>query len=394
MPILSLPRILFFGSDSLDEFVEQLSLMGVSKTLVVTDKIIRDLGLLDILLGKIRDKVGEIEVFDEVEPEPSFEIVDKGVEVANKFQPDLIIALGGGSVIDTAKGIWVKYENPDFDLEELSPFVWLNLGRKAQLVAIPTTSGTGSEVTLGVVYTKKGENKKIAVGSYEVVPFYSIVDPVFPKSMPSKLTAITGIDALSHVMESYVAVNSNPFTDALGEKALQLIHTYLPRAYKNGNDIEAREKMHIAATMAGMAFSNSGLGIAHGLAHAFGPLFKVPHGFAVGLFIPYVMVFNASKSTDVKMKYGVLAKVIGVSGFSASELFDGLMEEILRLYESVEAPKNLSDLNIDAEEFRNKMDLIVKHAYEDPEIAFNPVPVTPEDLKTICEKVMEGEITE
>ena len=392
MPILSLPRILFFGIDSLDEFSEQLALMNFKRVMIVTDKIIRDLGLLDNLLGKIRDKVEAIEVFDEVEPEPSFEVVDRGKEIADSFQPQLIIALGGGSVIDTAKGIWVKYENPDFNLEELSPFVWLNLGRKAQLIAIPTTSGTGSEVTLGVVLTKKGESKKIAVGSYEVVPFYSIVDPIFAKSMPSKLTAITGIDALSHVMESYVAINANPFTDALGEKAFQLIYTWLPRAYKNGNDMEAREKMHIAATMAGMAFSNSGLGIAHGLAHAFGPVFKVPHGFAVGLFVPYVMVFNAERNPEVKIKYGVLAKVIGVSGFSADELFDGLMEEVIRLYESVEAPKTLSDLEINEDEFRSKMDSIVANAYEDPEIAFNPVPVTPEDLKLICERVAEGEI--
>jgi len=385
MPILSLPRFLYIGEGSLDEFKELLADSGYEKVFIVTDKIITDLKIIDPVI-KMLDELGiTYKIFNEVEPEPSFETVEKATKIVSDFEPQLILAVGGGSVIDAAKSIWVKYENPDFNLEELSPFVWLGLGKKTKLAAIPTTSGTGSEATIGVVLTKKAEKKKIAVGSYEVVPFYTIVDPRFPLTMPQKLTASTGLDALAHCVEAYVSNMSNPFTDALVEKAIELIFVWLPRAYKNGSDIKAREKMHIAAMLAGMAFSNSGLGIAHALGHSFGPLFNVPHGLAVGVFLPYVVEFNGQES-ESRAKYALLGKIIGVSGDNIDQLFNGFLEKMKELYRSINAPLKVRDLGIKEQEYLSKLNLLVQNAYEDPDIAFNPKMVSPEDLEAIFRK--------
>ncbi|MGQ4891855.1 MAG: iron-containing alcohol dehydrogenase [Candidatus Njordarchaeia archaeon] len=390
MPILSLPRMIFMGEGALDEFKEFLVDSGIDSALIVTDKIIKDIGLTKPVIEILEKMNIQYQIFDRVKPEPSFETVEEGGKFAQEVKPQAIIAIGGGSVIDAAKSIWVKYEKPDFNLEELSPFVWLGLGKKCILIAIPTTSGTGSEHTIGVVLSKKKENKKIALGSYEVVPYYTIVDPHFAMSMPQKLTAATGIDALTHSVEAYVSNVSNPFTDALAEKSIELIFSWLPKAYIDGSNRRAREKMHIAASLAGIAFSNSGLGIAHALGHSFGPIFDIPHGFAVGVFLPYVVAFNASKSEEAKTRYALLGKIIGVNGNLIDELYKGFLDEIGKLYERINAPSKIIDLGIDEDEYFSKIDLLVQNAYEDPDLAFNPVMVTPDDLKEILEMAFDG----
>ncbi len=389
MPIISLPRMLFVGRDSFGEFQEVLNDIKPKTVLIVTDKIIKDLGLVE-KVTELLDSLGvKWYIFDKVEPEPSFETVEEGAKIAQELKPSLIISIGGGSVIDAAKSIWLLYEKPNYNLEELGPFEWLGLGEKAKLVSIPTTSGTGSEVTFAVVLTKKEEKKKIAVGNYELVPYYSVVDPMFSSTMPKKLTASTGIDALTHAIEAYVSINANPFTDALAEKALELIFAWLPRAYRDGSNIDAREKMHTAATLAGMAFSNSGLGLAHALGHSFGPIFGIPHGFSVGVFLPYVILFN-SKDEEVKRKYAMLGKVIGVSGSNIDLLFEGFVSKLVELYKSVEAPLTVKELGVKKEDYLRELDVLINNAYEDPDVAFNPVMTSPEDLEKIFKRAYEG----
>ena len=379
------------GEGALDEFKEFFVDSGIKNVLIVTDKIVNDLGLTKPVVQILENMGIQYSIFDKVEPEPSFEIVEEGGKFAQSVNPQAIIAIGGGSVIDAAKSIWVKYENQEFNLEELSPFVWMGLGKKTILIAIPTTSGTGSENTFAVVLSKKKENKKIALGSYELVPYYTIIDPLFAMSMPQRLTATTGIDALTHSVEAYVSNNSNPFTDALAEKSLELIFSWLPKAYIDGSNKRAREKMHIAASLAGISFSNSGLGIAHALGHSFGPIFGIPHGFAVGVFLPYVVAFNASRSDEAKTRYALLGKIIGVTGDTIDELYNGFLDELEKLYKKVNAPTKIKDLGIGKEEYFAKIDLLVQNAYEDPDVAFNPVMVMPDDLKEILEIAYEGE---
>lgn len=369
------PSKIAFGEDALDALNE---LKG-KRALIITDRIISDLGYTKLIEKGLREGGFDVKCFDGVEPEPSTDVIYRALEVANEFQPDWFIAIGGGSSMDTAKATWVLYERPDKRIEEISPLEPLGLRRKARLVCIPTTSGTGSESTWAIVVTDKRDLRKMELASREVLPDLVILDPKLVISMPPRLTAETGIDALTHAIEAYVSTWRNDFSDALAEKAVELIFEYLPRAYRNGDDLEARDKMHCAADMAGMAFSNSQIGIAHALGHAFGAVFHVPHGRSVALFLPYSIQYNWSHASE---RYERLAEKAGLN--------TRLDQAVLNLLKELEQPSAVEKLNISKDDYYGKIDMMVSRVMESTAIVANPRAVDEGGCRKLLEYAYEG----
>ena len=300
-----------------------------------------------------------------------------------------IVAVGGGSVIDAAKAGWLVYENPSADLETVNPFTRYGLGRRARLVAVPTTSGTGSDVSFGVVLTKRlnGGRRKLAMGSPELVPYATVLDPYIVRDLPRHLTLYTGVDALAHAVEAYVANTANHFSDALAEKAVQLIFTNLPRVLESPGDEQARLAMHVAATMAGMAFTASGLGLAHAIAHALGPRLGLHHGLSVGLALPYVIDYNSTASDQAKAKYEKLKRVLeGLVGLPSRPSF---RDHVLALYDDVGFPKKVSELESppSRSEWERMIRDVAEEAMQDPELAFNPAPVGVEEVVELLRRM-------
>ncbi|MFX1235566.1 MAG: iron-containing alcohol dehydrogenase, partial [Promethearchaeota archaeon] len=307
------PNIVY-GEDALD-FLENIA---GGKCFIITDKNIESLGYTKILTNKL-DKLGKVsELFTEVEPDPKEEILLKAKESCLTYKPDLIIALGGGSVIDTAKGVWAMYEFPEFGIDDLHIFniSLYELGKKAKLIAIPTTSGTGADATYAAVISRYNDGvwQKLIQAHRGLVPTYSILDPIFPLGMPSSLTLDTAMDVLAHAIEALIANGRNEFGNALATKAIELIFSYLPIAYKNGKNKEARDYLHQAATMGGLAFGNANLHIGHTTGHCLGAVFQTPHGRCVGLMLKYVTQYclnNPDKTDPSTEIYAKLAKQLG-----------------------------------------------------------------------------------
>jgi len=385
MHIFSLPRLIYYGLDSIDMIKELLTNMKWNRILVITDKTMRDLGALDRVLKVLNEFT--VKVYDEVEPEPYFETAEDASILAIEFKPNVIIALGGGSVIDVAKAVWVKYERPDYDLHSISPFEWIGVGRKCQLIAIPTTSGTGSDATLGIVLSEKVKvgKRKIALGSLEVVPYATILDPNFPKSMPRKLTVSTGVDALAHSIEALVSTEATDFTDALALKSIEIIFVHLPRVLEDPENLDSRTKIHLAATMAGIAFSNSGLGIAHAIAHAVGPVAKLPHGTMVGIVLPYAVKFNY-EDESARLKYDILLRYLNsMIDVKAKDIIDAL----LNFYDIIGQAKNVREAGGDVEKVKANIEKVVADTLQDPDLAFNPRFCSEEDIKDIIDELLE-----
>lgn len=391
MQWFKVPEKIYFEAGSI-QYLEKMP--DIQRAFIVTDESMIKLGYVDKILYHLRKRQQYVhsEIFSEVESDPSFDTIKKGVKAMESFQPDVVIALGGGSPIDAAKGMWLFYEHPDADAEGLKlkfmdirkrTYKFPKLGVKCKMVAIPTTSGTGSEVTSFAVITDKEKNKKYPLADYELTPDVAIVDPDLVMSLPKSITADTGMDVLTHAIEAYVSNMASDYTDGLAEKAVELVMKYLETAYNDGSNKVARERMHNASTIAGMAFTNAFLGINHSLAHKIGAEFHLPHGRINAILLPYVIKYNSSKPTKfvsfpkyeyfiADEKYYELAKKLGLKAGSKKEGINSLIEKIKEMNENMNIPKSFQEAGIDEQEFLAKVDMLADRAFEDQCTTANP----------------------
>ena len=412
MQWFKVPEKIYFEPGSI-AYLEKMP--NIERAFIVTDEGMRKLGYVDKIIYHLRKREQHVhcEIFSEVEPDPSFDTVNKGLEAMRIFNPDVIIALGGGSAIDAAKGMWLFYENPDADPEGLKlkfmdirkrTYKFPKMGTKAKMVAIPTTSGTGSEVTSFAVITDKQKNKKYPLADYELTPDVAIIDPDLVMSLPKSITADTGMDVLTHALESYVSVMASDYTDGLSEKAVELVFKYLKEAYEHGDNRIAREKMHNASTIAGMSFTNAFLGVCHSMAHKIGAEFHLPHGRINAILLPYVVKYNASKPTKfvswpkyeyfiADKKYAKMAKIVGLKADTTEEGINSLIRAIQQLNEELNIPKSFKDAGVDEKEFLAKVDLLADRAFEDQCTTANPrVPLVKEIKQILLDSYYGKEI--
>jgi acetaldehyde dehydrogenase/alcohol dehydrogenase len=405
MQWFKVPSKIYFEKDSI-EYLRQMH--DVSRAIIITDRVMVDLGYVKKVTDQLnlRRNHVDIQLFCDVEPDPSIDTVYKGYELMKSFNPDTIIAIGGGSPMDAAKAMWLFYENPDVDFNDLKQkfmdirkraFRYPELGKKSKLVCIPTTSGTGSEVTPFAVITDNKEAKKYPLADYSLTPTVAIVDPALTLSQPKTVTADTGMDVLTHAVESYVSVLSNDYTDALAIQSIKMVFKYLRRAYENGNDFEAREKMHNASTMAGMAFGNAFLGISHSLAHKVGGMFHIPHGRINAILLPHVIRYNGIKphklSTWPKykiyiadQKYYELAIAIGLKPKTIEEGVLMFADACYELAKSLNIKMSFKEQGANEEEYLANISKLAYAAYEDQCSTANPRLPLVEDMKEILEK--------
>ncbi|MFB2771691.1 bifunctional acetaldehyde-CoA/alcohol dehydrogenase [Pelatocladus sp. BLCC-F211] len=381
-------------------------LAGKKRAFIVTDKPLFELGIID-KVTQILDKIGvKYDIFHDVEPDPTLSNVNQGLALLRSYQPDVIIAIGGGSPMDAAKVMWLMYEHPDVEFAGLATrfmdirkrvYELPTLGKKAIMVAIPTTSGTGSEVTPFAVVTDDQAGVKYPLADYALTPNMAIVDPELVLNMPKKLTAYGGIDALTHALEAYVSVMATDFTDGLALQAIALLFTYLPRAYKNGaSDPEAREKVHYAATIAGMAFANAFLGVCHSMAHQLGATFHIPHGLANALMISHVIRYNATdipfkqaifpqyKYPNAKARYAQIADYLRLGGDTQDEKIERLVEAVENLKHQLDIPHTIqAALGDEDQEFYAKVEQMADQAFDDQCTGANPRYPLINDLKEL-----------
>jgi alcohol dehydrogenase class IV len=349
------PRNIVFGEDSL-EMLEELE---GEKALIIAGKTVKRLGIIDKVAELLAEADIEVGVIDNIEPEPSIETVRTMAEVARDFEPDWIIGLGGGSSMDAAKAIWALYERPDLDVSDISPLETLGLRKKARFLCIPTTSGSGSEATFATIITD-GEGKvKRELASRELVPDIVILEPRLTSTMPPHLTASSGMDALTHAIEAYASNWRNDFSDTLAIKAIQMIFEYLPVAVSNGEDMEAREKMQNAATIAGLAFSNSFVGMAHALGHSLGAIFGIDHGKAVAMFLPHVIRYNGR---EVAFRYAEILDALEIDFEFEEDAPNILAQALVELMMEIGLPCEICETGIDWKDYEAELENLVERA--------------------------------
>ncbi|WP_281180428.1 bifunctional acetaldehyde-CoA/alcohol dehydrogenase [Paenibacillus tianmuensis] len=391
MQWFKVPPKVYFEKGS-TQYLEKMP--DISRVMIVTDAMMVKLGYVERLeyyLRKRKQPVA-IEVFSEVEPDPSVDTVDRGTDRMAAFKPDCIIALGGGSPMDAAKAMWLFYEYPDTSFDSLKQkfldirkrvYKYPRLGQKAKFVAIPTTSGTGSEVTSFAVITDNHKgNTKYPLADYELTPDVAIIDPEFVYSLPKTAVADTGMDVLTHAIEAYVSVMANDYTDGLAMKAIQLVFEHLENSFHTGDPL-AREKMHNASTIAGMAFANAFLGINHSLAHKWGGEYHTAHGRTNAILMPHVIRYNAQKPTKfasfpkynhfiADKRYAEIARVLGLPAKTTEEGVNSLIAAVRKLNQSLGIPERFQDLGFDAADFEAKVDALADRAFEDQCTTANP----------------------
>jgi alcohol dehydrogenase class IV len=340
--------------------------------------------MLDIVTGNLHEAGIEWRIFTDVEEEPSFNCILKARPEMEEFQPDLIVGFGGGSAMDAAKAMWVYYENPKYKelADVMPPNVIEKLRVRAELICIPTSAGTGSEATRAAIIKNVERTTKYSVRDLNgrLVPDMAILDPIFTRTLPRALTASTGMDALTHAIESYVAINANPYSDAMAMSAFVNGFESLRKCYENGDDLDSREKMLAASCMGGIAFSNSGLGLTHSIAHTYGAVFNVPHGLANAIVLPYVIKYNL-QSEAATARYGDLARFIGK---------EDLLVSIISLREEIGIPNSFSKIITDEYSVADKMDIMVDKAMTDVCTQYNPVRPDADDIKMLLLQVYYG----
>lgn len=391
MQWFKVPEKIYFEAGSIG-YLEKMP--NITRAFIVTDKSMVSLGYVDKILYYLRKRQQYVhaEIFAEVEPDPSFDTINRGVEQMRNFKPDVIIALGGGSPMDAAKGMWLFYEYPDADPEGMKlkfmdirkrTYKFPKLGKDCKMVAIPTTSGTGSEVTSFAVITDKEKNMKYPLADYELTPDVAIVDPDLVMSLPKSITADTGMDVLTHAIEAYVSNMASDYTDGLAEKAIELVYNYLPVAYEDGSNQKAREKMHNASCLAGMAFTNAFLGINHSLAHKLGADFHIAHGKANAIILPYVIKYNGTKPTKfvsfpkyeyfiADEKYASIARRLGLKANTTEEGVKSLINAVVEMNKRLNIPSSLKELGIEEQEFLANVDALADKAFSDQCTTANP----------------------
>ena len=369
-------------------------LAGKKRAFVVTDKPLFDMGMTDQVTDLLEPLGIECEVFFEVKPDPDLATIRKGTERMQVFEPDVIIAVGGGSPMDAAKIMWLKYEHPDVEFKDLAMrfmdirkrvYTFPKLGAKALMVAIPTTAGTGSEVTPFAVVTDESTGRKYPIADYELTPNMAICDANLTMNMPKSLTAFSGIDALTHALEAMVAVTATDYTNCQAMEATRILFKYLPRAYENGpTDGLAREKVLNAATMAGMAFANAFLGLCHSMAHKLGAMFDLPHGLANALLINEIIRYNSVDAPrkqaafpqyeypNAKARYARLAQYVGFEGKNDDELVEALIKGIDKLKYEIGIPACIQNAGVDEKTFKDNLDTLTEMAFDDQCTGANP----------------------
>lgn len=371
-----------FSEDAIDALLEEKD----ENAVLITDKFMVDSGMADMILKKLSN-CKEVSVFSEVVPDPPMDLIERGIAFLQDKDCDIVVALGGGSSIDAAKAIVYmakkieEKQNPDNQ-------------KKIKLIALPTTSGTGSEVTQFAVVTDSKTGVKIPLIDESLMPDIAILDPELVKSAPPFITADTGLDVITHALEAYVSETASDCSDCLAEKAAELAFEFLPRAYRNGYDIKARDKMHRASCLAGMAFNLVNLGVNHGIAHALGAIFHIPHGRANALVLPYVIEFNADMaregakhSNDAAKKYQKMARIVGLPAPTPKVGVANLIAEIQRLLKYMDRPQCMSECGVSVEEFNKHREEIVRRALADACTQANPRKVAAEDINKILDHI-------
>ncbi|MEG0768829.1 MAG: bifunctional acetaldehyde-CoA/alcohol dehydrogenase [Ruthenibacterium sp.] len=410
MQWFKIPPKIYFEEDSI-QYLEKME--DISRAFIVTDPMMVQLGNVDKILYYLRKRTEycHSEIYSDVESDPSVECIMRGVEAMKVFKPDVIIAIGGGSAIDAAKGMWLFYEHPDTSFDGLRQrfldirkraFKFPELGNKTKLVAIPTTSGTGSEVTsFSVITDKKNGNIKYPLADYSLTPDVAIIDPQFTYSMPKSIVADTGLDVLTHAIEAYVSVMASDYTDGLALHAIEMVFTYLEASYMG--DKLAREKMHNASCIAGMAFTNAFLGLNHSMAHKLGGEYHIPHGRANAILLPYVIKYNATKPTKFAAfpkykeyvadeRYAKIARRVGLCDAKTptDKAVDCLIAAITDLLRKTERPLTIQGCGVKEGEFMSKLEELSYKAFEDQCTTANPVYPLVTEISELYKKAYYG----
>ena len=386
-----LPRDIYHGKGCLEELK---NLKGKKAILVVGGGSMKRQGFLDRAVGYLKEAGMEVQLFEGVEPDPSVETVMKGAEAMRAFEPDWIVSMGGGSPIDAAKAMWAFYEYPDTTFEELcTPFNFPELRQKAKFCAIPSTSGTATEVTAFSVITDYHKGIKYPLADFNITPDVAIVDPELAETMPKKLVAHTGMDAMTHAIEAYVSTLHCNYTDPLALHAIKMIHNNLKKSYDG--DMEARAAMHDAQCLAGMAFSNALLGIVHSMAHKTGAAYTgdhIIHGCANAMYLPKVIKYN-SKNEEAANRYAEIASFIGLSGATTEEKVDSLIAELRSMNDQLDIPQGIKNYGksgvkadtsiIDEKEFLEKLPEVAKNAIADACTGSNPRQPSQEEMEKL-----------
>jgi alcohol dehydrogenase class IV len=377
------PKIVF-GEDALSHLEE---IQG-ERAFLVTDARMVELGYTQEVVGRLAASGLDTRVFSEVEPEPSTDTVQRCAAEMGNFNPDWVVGLGGGSCLDAAKAAFFVYERPDVDLEALNPLEKYGLRKKARLITIPTTAGSGAEVSQASVLKDPRTNRKMELASYEIVADLTIVDPCLSSNMPPSLTADTGIDVLAHAIEVYNCSFANDFTDAVSLQAARLAFKYLPRAVKNGaQDPEAREKMANAATLAGLGICNANIALAHALSHSTGSVFPLPHGRLTGIYLPLVIEYNAKGGVG---RYLDLTHALGLNVKGEEEAAVRLAGEMRALLTQINLPLSLSESGIRRQDFDEHLETLCSHAELDLGLVVSQRVPYREDLERLFEYAYEG----
>lgn len=399
------PEKVYFKYGALEVALKELKDLNKKRAFIVTDKVLDQLGYTKHIV-KVLDGIGiDYRIFSEVAPDPTLEIAKKGAEMMKSYEPDTIIALGGGSPMDAAKIMWVLYEHPEVIFEDLAMtfmdirkriYKFPTMGKKAMMVCVPTSAGTGSEVTPFAVITDETTGTKYPLADYALTPNMAIVDAELMMNMPKGLTAASGIDALTHALEAYVSVMASEYTNGLCLEAIRLIFKYLPLAYSEGTtNVKAREKMAHASSIAGMAFANAFLGVCHSMAHKLGAAHHVPHGIANGILIDHVIRFNATdiptkqtafsqyKYPNAKAKYAKIADYLGLGGKTADEKVENLIKAIGELRAKINLPSTIEEAGVKKEDFEKSLNRMSVEAFDDQCTGANPRYPLVEEIKNM-----------